>query len=340
MRARILATVALLAAAGCTNAVSTPSPLESAAGASVAASATERPASGMELIGDQPVLRATDLGAYDAILPSAYFETDGVRHAYVVGFGQQPGDQKAFHATSADGVAWTIDQADPFADLGLDLSPPGPLPGSVLEAGGGWVMYLGGIPANQQYGSTIWRATATTAAGPWVADPDPVLIKAKSGAWDDGQVDWPSVIRTDDGYLMAYNASGAGDLERSSIGLARSADGISWERTAENPVVTAVLCGDLLQAGIPRLMQPDGGPFVLIWDAGDVARMATSDDAISWSCATEGPLVEPADLPESQGVHTIVASMIDGEISILVESLVYLDSAFGSEVWLARAWVE
>jgi hypothetical protein len=294
----------------------------------------------VELIGDGPVLRAADLGDYDAILPSAYFEADGVRHAYLVGFGQQPGNQKAFHATSTDGVAWTIDEAAPFADLGLDLSPPGPLPGSVLEADdGSWVMYLAGIPAPLAYGSAIWRATAPSPSGPWVADPDPVLEHGETDAWDDGVVDWPSVIRTDDGYLMLYNASGEGDLERSAIGLARSADGIAWERAVENPVVTAELCDDLLQAAIPRLMRPGGGPFVLIWDAGDVARMATSDDAISWTCATDDPLVGPSDLPDSRGVHTIVAALIDGEISVLVESLIYLETTVGSEVWLAHAWV-
>jgi hypothetical protein len=288
----------------------------------------------IELIGSEPVLKATDLGPYGAILPAAYFEADGVRHAYLIGFGEQQGDQRAFHATSPDGTAWTVDEADPFADLGLDLSPPGPIPGSVLQADdGSWLMYLWGVPSPQSFGAVIWRATAQAPGGPWAADPEPVLTLGASGEWDDLGIDFPAVSRTDDGFVMLYSASNNANREASAIGLATSADGIGWEKAAENPVVTAATCGDEDpdQAAVPRPVPGFDGVTALVYLAGREARVAESSDLRTWTCASQEPVLSGADVPGGGGIHTIAASLIDGEISVLVESLV----GNGSELWLA-----
>ena len=100
-----LAIAAILTLVGCAAspaATPTPSPSLAATGS-------------IEVISDRPVLEASDLGDghYGAILSAAYFEADGLRHAYVVGFGDDRGDQDAFHATSSDGLAWEIDEAPP-----------------------------------------------------------------------------------------------------------------------------------------------------------------------------------------------------------------------------------
>lgn len=290
----------------------------------------------MELIGDGPVLAASDLGDYSAVLPSTYFVADGVRHAYLVGFGEARGDQRVFHATSADGLAWTIDEADPFAELGLDLSPPGPVAGSVLHADdGSWLMYLWGVPAPADFGAVIFRATAASPAGPWVADPEPVLPLGESGAWDDLGVDFPAVVRTDDGYLMIYGAANSADRETSSIGVATSPDGVAWTRDAANPVIEADHCGDAdaRYAALPRLLQPADWPMVLLFDVGRQIRVATSTNAREWTCASPEPILTADDVPGSQGIHTIAATMVDGSISVLVESLI----GGGSELWLASA---
>ena len=100
---------------------------------------------------------------------------------------------------------WQIDENPPFEELGLELSPPGPIPGSVLQAEDGtWVMYLWGVPAPQSEGAVIYRATAPSPAGPWVADPEPVLGLGEPGAWDDLALDFPAVVPVGAGYLMLY----------------------------------------------------------------------------------------------------------------------------------------
>ena len=134
---RCVAVFAALTLAACTDFAGVATPTATPSGALFA---------GMELISDAPVLAASDLGDYGAVLPSVYFVADGVRHAYLVGFGDARGDQQVFHATSPDGLAWTVDEADPFADLGLDLSPPGPIPGSVLQADDGSALQADAVP--------------------------------------------------------------------------------------------------------------------------------------------------------------------------------------------------
>ena len=94
---------------------------------------------------------------------------------------------------------WHIDENPPFEELGLELSPPGPIPGSVIQAEDGtWVMYLWGVPAPQSEGAVIYRATASSPAGPWVADPEPVLVWVSPGhgtTWRSTSRRWSRWVR-------------------------------------------------------------------------------------------------------------------------------------------------
>src|SRR4051812_32614255 len=95
----VLATLALVACQSTTS----PSP-------SPDASASPAAARSIAVVSETPVLEASDLGDghYTAILSAAYFMADGMRHAYVVGFADEPGDQEVFHVSSSDGLAWEI----------------------------------------------------------------------------------------------------------------------------------------------------------------------------------------------------------------------------------------
>ena len=64
------------------------------------------------VVSDTPVIEASDLGDghYSYTLSGAYFAADGMRHAYIVGFAEESGDEEVFHATSSDGLTWEIDQ--------------------------------------------------------------------------------------------------------------------------------------------------------------------------------------------------------------------------------------
>lgn len=330
-RARTL-TVCLLLAACSAPADTTPLP---SMDASAPASGTA--GSAIRLIGDGPVLNAADLDGKSAVLPGALVIVDGTYHAFLVGFGDAIGDQRPFHATSPDGVNWAVDEGDPLEGIGLELADPGAIPTSVLiETDGSWTMYIWGRsdPAGVRAAS-VWRATATAAAGPWVADPEPVLTPGVD-AWDSRDVDFPSVVRTADGYLMAY--TGVTDREIVHIGLATSTDGIAWTKLPE-PIISPGHCGgfDDRSITIPRLIGTDAGYLIVYLafasDSNDSAvGVSTSADGVTWTCASPVPLLERADVPGSERIHTIALAQGMGRPQLLVESLV--DG--GSELWLAE----
>jgi hypothetical protein len=270
-------------------------------------------------------------------LPAAYFSADGVQHLYVVGFGDLPGDQKVFHATSTDGLDWDVDSADPFATLGLELSPPGPIPGSVLPDGdGGWQMYLWGVPSPQIEGAQIYRATASDPGGPWTADPDLVLPVGEPGEVDDRGLDFPAVMPTDDGFLMLYGANGGDHPQTARILLARSDDGITWEKAGR--VIEPEDCGgdDLDFIAIPRLFTAGEGYLVLAGMGPDIVALRSTDGE-QWTCAADGPIFAATEIEGSDRVHTLAAAQSGDQINVLIEALMTREGGeVGSELWLGE----
>jgi len=285
------------------------------------------------------VLHGDDLGEpghYDATLPAAYFEADGIQHLYVIGFGAEPGDQHVFDATSDDGVSWTIDPQDPFSTLGLDLSPPGPIPASVLPTEDGhWQMYLWGVPAAQTQGSQIYRATADEPGGPWTGDPEPVVPIGHLGDDDDGGLDFPAVVPDGDGYVMLYSANGGDQPNSGRILLARSDNGVTWQKAGR--IIDPTVCGGAADfIAIPRLFNEGDGFLALVQIGSDVAAVR-SPDAQHWECASDGVAFKATEIPGSDRVHTLAAARVSDGINVLIEALVTLPSGVvGSELWLTE----
>ena len=298
------------------------------------------PEATVALVGDAAVLEATDLGDghYSAILPAVYFIADGVHHAYVVGFGEAVGDQRVFHVSSSNGAEWTVDTTDPFVRLGLDASPPGPVPGSVLPDGpGSWQMYLWAYPARVREASVIYRATAPSPEGPWVADPEPVLPVGNIGDWDSRAVDFPAVVSDDDGYVMLYGGLGGDHPNEARIGLAHSADGITWEK--DGLVIEPNVCGgsDTDFIALPRLGRI-GERFVVLFLLDDEIGAASSADGRDWTCVEPFPLLSSADIPDSDRIHTISATPDGAGFSLLIESLFTRQvGGVASQLWRADA---
>ena len=315
--------------------VSTPAPLPTASATATPGIAT------VTLLGDAAVIQASDLGDghYSAILPAVYFIADGIRHAYVVGFGEAIGDQRVFHVSSRDeGANWTVDSADPFARLGLDTSPPGPVPGSVLSADdGSWQMYLWAYPASVRDASALYRATAPAPQGPWTANPEPVVPVGEIGDWDSRALDFPAVVRDDDGYLMLYGAVGGQHPNEARIGLAHSSDGITWQK--DGLVIEPSVCdgSDSDFIALPRLAWI-GDHFVVLFLLGDELGAASSTDGREWTCIEPFPLLSSDDIPNSDRIHTISAAVDGAGFSMLIESLFTRQvGGVASELWLAEA---
>ena len=149
-------------------------------------SASDEPSGSVSIhiLGDQPVLVGSAVNN-DWVLPAAVVWVEGTYHLYGVAFDQESTEHHGYYATSTDGTTWAVGADDPLATLGLALGDPGPIPGSVLpEPDGSWVMYLWGVPTPGARGADLYRATSREAAGPWTANPTPMLSATR---WCMGQ---------------------------------------------------------------------------------------------------------------------------------------------------------
>ncbi len=292
----------------------------------------------VEITGRAPAILASDLGDYSYGLVAAYFMDGSTHHAYVVGFGDVRGEQRTAHLSSPDGSAWRTTADDPFRDIGIEFSPPGPIPTSVLRLpDGSWAMYLWGIEAPLTDGADIFLATSDSASGPWVSTGEPILQVGPRGSWDDRAIDFPSVVPVSDGYRMIYSGVAFADPNASLIGLASSEDGVTWTKEPE-PIIEPGMCGDPESrvAAMPRLIDR-GGSYLLLYDSDRRTVAATSSDLRSWTCVGDSFVLQPGDIPptsagSSQGIHSFAAANEGDEIHLLIESLVEA----GSDIWRGR----
>jgi predicted GH43/DUF377 family glycosyl hydrolase len=74
----------------------------------------------------------------------------------------------------------------------------------------------------------------------WQVAEQAALAPGTLGSWDDFAIRGSSILRTADGFTMFYKAVTFSGQERSGgIGTARSADGITWQKSNDNPILTS-----------------------------------------------------------------------------------------------------
>lgn len=122
----------------------------------------------------------------------------------------------------------------------------------------------------------------------------PVLDVGESGTWDEEAVSLPSVISIDGEYKMWY--VGVSDALTMAIGLATSADGISWIKSSANPVLVGGEVGSWDSGGVrdPTVIFHGGAYRMWYSNEGEILRIgtATSPDGITWTKLNE-PVLEP-----------------------------------------------
>lgn len=75
----------------------------------------------------------------------------------------------------------------------------------------------------------------------WTKHDEPVFTKGPAEAWDRYKVEVPKVIKTDQGWVMAYRSDNGHSswAKGSGFGIATSIDGIAWERVQDSAVSLA-----------------------------------------------------------------------------------------------------
>jgi predicted GH43/DUF377 family glycosyl hydrolase len=194
-------------------------------------------------------------------------------------------DGRTWHtglATSGDGVHWE--------KQGVVLSPdPLTWEGSYIAANGSalafgnrfWYWYqAGGKPSPR-----IGLARSENASS-WRKEPEPVLDRGPYASWDERAVADPYVIRIEPFFYMYY--LGQDRARRQRLGIARSRNGIQWEKLRSSPVLELGGPGAFDENGLgePAVWQSHGFYWMLYTgrDSRENRRLglARSTDGVRW----------------------------------------------------------
>jgi predicted GH43/DUF377 family glycosyl hydrolase len=146
-----------------------------------------------------------------------------------------------FEGPSADGFIWRATAPDIDGPWRVDRRPAleaGPdgswdsvrvAEPSLVETGDGHLLFYTGF--DDAGVARIGVATSPDGVS-WTKRAEPVF---EGGApWDGGSVGNPQVVSTPDGYVMTYRTEAGGF----GFGVARSSDGLTWQPSAANPIMT------------------------------------------------------------------------------------------------------
>lgn len=227
---------------------------------------------------------------------------EGVFHMYMNAFHEWPGSVSIGHYTSEDGYDWTLAEEDPILVSGEDV--PYDVSSAFVTPDGTWVLYMHQVIGGA--GRGIIRATAPDAFGPWTVEEEPVLTKGSTQqTWDGNFVSWPSVVQTEDGYVMYY--TGTDVRNNGAIGMATSPDGITWTKyddpattddayAESDPVLTADADWDGNKVDRARVQfTPDGWTMIYAGENLNNRGLAFSEDGIHWELFAGSPILSTPD---------------------------------------------
>ena len=233
-----------------------------------------------------PVLSPGTAGQWDSsdvLNPSVVFHDQQFWNFYS-GF-----DGATWHtvvATSPDGTHWT--------SRGVVLSPdPGAWDRGYIAANGSALWHNGEFlywyEAGEHDGIKRIGLARSSDGRHFKKEPNPVMDVGPYRSWDERAVADPYIFETGGWFYMYY--LGQDRAARQRIGLARSRDGLSWEKLRTNPVVDLPAPGsgemDERGAGEPAVFQWQARYWMLITgrDEQEHRRLAAlwSSDGVHWT---------------------------------------------------------
>jgi predicted GH43/DUF377 family glycosyl hydrolase len=209
----------------------------------------------------------------DVLNPSVLRVADGLVN-YYSGF-----DGHTWHtgrATSSDGIHWQRE--------GKILSPrPATWEGAYISANGSALFHQGRV--------WYWYVAGPREKPEIGFEGQPVLPAGPYGSWDECGAADPYVVRIEPYFYLYYTGKDRGSRQR--IGVARSTDGVDWEKLRSNPVLEPGEPGSFDENGLgePAVWLSHG--FYWMLDTGrDIAQrrrlgLARSLDGVHWSKMAE-----------------------------------------------------
>ena len=256
---------------------------------------------------------------------------DGGLHLWFGGYAKGNDKWVIGYATSADGQSWRVHNEPVLQGSGgSSWNSHGVAGPSVLVKDGHFYMWYHGF--DKDWISSISLATSVDGIHWTPSVAEPVLRPIPSAMWKSKFVRDPSVVYTDQGFVMYF---AGGDGTNRWIGYASSDDGISWDDYPGNPI---------LHPGAKQGWEAEGvwTPDVLLikdtyhmwytgWAEGkDRIGHATSTDGLLWVKDPANPVLglgaadgfassgvaHPAMLLSADGYHLWYAGTTEHQVSI------------------------
>jgi predicted GH43/DUF377 family glycosyl hydrolase len=240
-------------------------------------------------------------------------------------------------ATSANGLTWT--------KQGTVLSPGGATSWERDEVSPNFILFEGGVfklwyhgggyfigGSGTRYGAARVGYATSSDGRTWTKHAgNPVLDIGASGAFDDQQVAEPRVRKLGTSYRMYYTGANVSS-GRKSLGMATSADGITWTKDSRNPILDSNRWGNFW-----------GGAFFFengiwhLWHGVDTGsgriHYKWSTDGITWTDGTQNPVLLPGSTPNGSDTAFVgdsVSGYRDGS-SYRIMYTGYANNLFGTE---------
>jgi predicted GH43/DUF377 family glycosyl hydrolase len=196
-----------------------------------------------------------------------------------------------------DGSTWrtgaAVEQDGRWRKLGAVLSPEG-WEGAYIAANGSAVAADGEILYWYQAGDPPRIALARSRDGTsWTRLPRPVMETGPYGSFDQRAVADPYVIRAGERYYMFY--LGQDRARRQRLGVARSSDGVRWEKLRSNPLLELGAPGSFDELGLGEpAVWTSGGQWWMLYTGRDRLErrrigLARSSDGVRWSKDAQFP---------------------------------------------------
>lgn len=282
---------------------------------------------------------------YCVTCPSVVFDGTLYRMWYSSVYDPRMGYGGIGLATSSDGVHWTrandgepvlgVAAAGAFDD-GQLIAPDVHYDGRIYR-----MWYTGSSLEISPFNVCYYRVgLATSNDGVhWqrANEGKPVLDLGPPGSYDDVQAATPAVLREGNGYRMWY-AAWAKEPDH-TICVARSSDGIHWERENEGKPVTGLFPTRAYGPKVCRIGNSHLMLFAGSLNSSTLSYGAISDDGIHWEMLGNGqPMIPPGVAPDfdKTGTYHPTILLTDDRIRVWYTGTVEGgESPPGSDPWTA-----
>jgi len=249
-----------------------------------------------------PVIGPGEPGEWDADgrWVSGVVLDGSTHHLYFVGWGEGNDTPSGIgHATSSDGVTWTIDPNNPVLTPGAEgeWDEGSVADNAVMHDDAGFHMWYGGWI--DQWQAKVGYATSIDGSS-WTKHPDnPLFEQGGPGSFDENGIFPGSVVFEDGKYRMWYYGVDRPDFFF-KIGYAESSDGIYWNKNPDPVLGTGpegndwdawdVLDPSVIFDGSIYHMWYTGTGIVEGYALHTGIGYATSADGIEWMKSPDNPV--------------------------------------------------